>query len=298
MTDYLNPDLIVNFTPTGMIPTKEMVAHVPVSVDEIVEDVNQAVEIGISMVHLHARDERGCPTYREDVYGEMISKIRKEHPELVICVSLSGRDFSEFEKRSAPLRLEGECKPDMGSLTLSSLNFPRTASANSPGMIQQLAAEMNHRGIVPELEVFDLGMMNYAQYLVQKGLLTAPHYVNIILGNIATAQMDLVHAGTLLRDMPSDCLWSFGGIGDAQLAANTIAIAMGGGVRIGLEDNIFWDRQKSKTGTNAMFLNRIHEIAAHFSRALMPASELRKRLALNPGNGVYGRTAKIPAGKS
>ena len=294
-TQNLTPDLIINFTPTGMIPTKEMVEDVPVSVDEIVEDVNRAVEIGISMVHLHARDEKGSPTYREEIYGEMISKIRKDNPELVICVSLSGRDFSEFEKRSAPLRLEGDSKPDMGSLTLSSLNFPRTGSANSPDMIRQLTEEMNRLGIVPELEVFDLGMMNYAQYLVRKGLLTAPHYMNIILGNIATAQMDLLHAGTLLCDMPSDCLWSLGGIGDTQLTANTIAIAMGGGIRIGLEDNIFWDRKKTQTGTNAMFLNRIHEIAAHFSRAVMPPAELRKRLALNPGNGVYGRDSKVPA---
>ncbi|MGI9239727.1 MAG: 3-keto-5-aminohexanoate cleavage protein, partial [Verrucomicrobiales bacterium] len=280
-------------TPTGMIPTKQMLDDVPVSVSEIVEDVCRAAEIGISMVHLHARDDDGRPTYQEKIYGEIISKIRESHPELVICVSLSGRDYSEFEKRAAPLMLEGDSKPDMGSLTLSSLNFPKSGSANSPDIIRQLAEAMNERGIVPELEVFDLGMMNYSHYLIKKGLLTAPHYVNIILGNIATAQMDLIHAGLLLRDMPSDCLWSLGGIGANQLAANTIAIAMGGGVRIGLEDNIYWDPQRTQTATNSMFLNRIQEIAAQFSRAVMPPSELRKKLGLNPGNGSYGRGADV-----
>ena len=247
------------------------------------------------MVHLHARDDEGRPTYQAEIYGEIISRIRKKHPELVLCVSLSGRDYSEFEKRAAPLTLDGDSKPDMGSLTLSSLNFPMSGSANSPDIIRQLAEEMNRRGIVPELEVFDLGMMNYSHYLIKKGLLKAPHYVNIILGNIATAQMDLSHAGMLLRDMPSDCLWSFGGIGGNQLAANTIAIAMGGGVRVGLEDNIFWDPQRKQTATNSMFLERTHEIAAQFSRAVMPPSELRKRLGLSPGNGSYGRGSEASA---
>jgi len=100
-------NLIVNFTPTGMLPTKEMTPHIPVTVPEIVEDVHQATEIGITMVHLHARDEKtGKPTYKAEVYGEIIAGIRKFSNDLVICVSLSGRTFSEFEKRSEPLSLE------------------------------------------------------------------------------------------------------------------------------------------------------------------------------------------------
>jgi uncharacterized protein (DUF849 family) len=115
--------LVINLAPTGMIPTKKMTEFVPVSVNEVVEDVHQAWEIGISMVHLHARDPNtGVPTYKSKIYGEMIEGIRKFSKELVICVSLSGRDFGEFEKRSEPLQLDGDLKPDMGSLTLSSLN--------------------------------------------------------------------------------------------------------------------------------------------------------------------------------
>src|SRR4030043_54047 len=117
-------NLIINFTPTGMIPTKEMTPHVPVSVQEIVEDVHRAVEIGITMVHLHARDERtGEPTYKAEVYEKIIAGIRKFAKDLVICVSLSGRNFNQFEKRAEPLKLERNAKPDMGSLTLSSVNF-------------------------------------------------------------------------------------------------------------------------------------------------------------------------------
>ncbi|HPY52294.1 MAG TPA: 3-keto-5-aminohexanoate cleavage protein, partial [Sedimentisphaerales bacterium] len=124
-------DLIVNFTPTGMIPTKAMTPHVPVSVQEIVEDVHRAVEIGITMVHLHARDEAtGEPTYRAEVYEKIIAAIRSFAGDLIICVSTSGRNFKDLAQRGEVLRLDGNVKPDMGSLTLSSLNFNKVASIN------------------------------------------------------------------------------------------------------------------------------------------------------------------------
>lgn len=136
-------DVIINFTPTGMIPTKEMTPHVPISVSEIVEDVHRATEIGITMVHLHARDEiTGKPTYKAEVYGDIIAGIRSFAPDLIIGVSLSGRGIKEFSHRAEALQLEGNLKPDMGSLTLSSLNFNRMASINEPDIIQKLANEM------------------------------------------------------------------------------------------------------------------------------------------------------------
>ena len=165
-------NLIINFTPTGMIPTKEMTPHVPVTVSEIVEDIHRATEIGITMVHLHAREETtGTSTYKPEVYGRIIEGIRALAPDLVICVSLSGRGIREFEHRSAPLHLDGNTKPDMGSLTLSSLNFNKIESINSPEMIMALAGTMKDKGIVAELEAFDVGMINYAKYLIEKGLL-------------------------------------------------------------------------------------------------------------------------------
>lgn len=110
-------NLIINFTPTGMIPTKDMTPHVPINVNEIVEDVHEAFEIGITMVHLHARDQESSkPTYKAELYGKIIEKIRKFTKELIICVSLSGRDFIEFEKRAEVLQLDGALKPDMGCM--------------------------------------------------------------------------------------------------------------------------------------------------------------------------------------
>jgi 3-keto-5-aminohexanoate cleavage enzyme len=283
-------NVIINFTPTGMIPTKEMTPYVPVTPQEIIEDVHQAVDIGITMVHLHARDEvNGTPAYKAEVYGDIISGIRRFCGSLVICVSLSGRTFSELEKRAHPLSLTGELKPDMGSLTLSSVNFNKEASMNPPDIVQALAREMKRRGVLPELEAFDAGMINYARYLEKKGLLEPPHYFNLILGNIACAQADLLHAGVMLRDLPPDSLWSLGGVGDFQLMINSVAIAAGGGVRVGLEDNIWYDPERTVPARNTDLLRRIHRLAQANERKIMSPAELRRRLNLEDGNGRYGR---------
>src|SRR5512143_2426063 len=107
--------LIINFAPTGMIPTKQMTPFVPISVTEIVEDIHEACEMGISMVHIHARDPiSGKPTYKAEVYAKIIEMVRHHSPELIICTSLSGRDFTDFEQRAEPLELDGNLKPDMG----------------------------------------------------------------------------------------------------------------------------------------------------------------------------------------
>ena len=283
-------DLIINFTPTGMIPTKEMTPHVPITVDEIIEDVRRAVDIGITMVHLHARDAAtGKPSYKSEVYGEIIAGIRSFSKDLIICVSLSGRDIIEFEKRAEPLQLEGDLKPDMGSLTLSSLNFNRVASINSPEMIQMLAKEMKSRGILVELEAFDAGMINYAKYLERKGMLEPPHYFNLLLGNIACAQADLLHVGIMIRDLPENSFWTLAGIGNYQLMMNSVAIVSGGGVRVGLEDNIWFDKARTRLATNSDLLRRIHKLAEASEREVMSPGRLRELLKLQPGNGKYGR---------
>ena len=286
-------NLIINFTPTGMIPTKAMTPHVPVSTSEIIDDVLKASELGITMVHLHAREEdSGEPTYKKEIYAEIIGGIRKHDPELVICVSLSGRNFSELAQRSDPLSLEGPLKPDMGSLTLSSLNFNATASINSPKMIQDLAAKMKEKGIVPELEVFDIGMINYARYLEKKGLITAPFYFNLLFGNIACSQANLLHTGVMLNDLPEGALWSLAGIGNEQLKMNSLAIAFGGGVRVGLEDNIWWDSQRTRLTSNIELLHRIHQLAKVNYRSIMNPSEFREKMQMEPGNGKYGKKIK------
>ncbi len=282
-------DLIINFTPTGMIPTKEVTPFVPILESEIVEDVFKAWELGITMVHIHARNPKTGESSNDiEIYGNIIEGIRSFAPDLVICVSLSGRIFKEFKDRAAPLELEGRLKPDMGSLTLSSLNFNKQASINEPKTIIDLAQRMKELGIMPELEAFDVGMLNYAKYLIKKEIISAPYYFNLIFGNIACAQADLLHAGIMVNDLPGNSIWSFGGIGDFQLMMNNIAIVFNGGVRVGLEDNIYFDAKRTKLAKNIDLIKRIHNIAGVHDRKMMSSKKLRKLLNLKDGNGSYG----------
>jgi uncharacterized protein (DUF849 family) len=272
-----NNKFILNFAPTGMIPTKRMTPHVPISPDEIIRQVLDAASLGVNMVHLHARDPAtGEPTYKKEIYAEIIKGIRKKEKDLILCVSTSGRHFSEFEKRSDCLDLEGELKPDLASLTLSSVNFNKEASVNSPQMIQDLARKMLERGIRPELEVFDLGMINYAGYLIRKELLKPPYYFNLILGNIACAQADMLHLGLMIKELPEGSIWSVGGVGQYQLQMNIMAVAAGGGVRIGLEDNIWYDQERARLATNRDLIERILSIAQAMGRDPFSPQEARR----------------------
>lgn len=281
--------IIINFTPTGMLMTKDDTPHIPISPDEIVADVKKACEIGITSVHLHARDVKtGAPCYQKEIFEEIILRIREFAPELIIAVTTSGRMYSEFEKRTEVLELTGMAQPDMASLTLSSLNFNKSASINDPQMIVRILDKMNTAGIKPELEVFDSGMINYAKYLIKKGMLHPPHYMSIILGNIACAQPTLLQTGVLVNDLPDNTIWSLGAIGNFQLQTNALAVVMGYGVRIGLEDNIWYDSGRTKLATNEDYLRRIHQIIETMNRKVCSSGELRKALNLKPGFGQYG----------
>ncbi|RAI91389.1 uncharacterized protein (DUF849 family) [Algoriphagus yeomjeoni] len=261
---------IINFCPTGMVPTKLETPHIPISPSEIIEQTHEAYEIGITIAHLHARDLNGTPTYRKSVYQEIFEGVRKHCPDLIICGSSSGRNFPELHKRSEVIELQ----PDMCSLTLSSLNFQHQASTNSPDTILGLASKMKEYGVVPELECFDLGMINYGKYLIKKNLIEGPFYWNLLFGNIAGMQASFSHIGAALQDIPSDHFTSLAGLGENQLVVNGASIAMGHGVRVGLEDNIWFDHKGGKLATNKNLLLRVHEIMSLHSKQLFSPKEL------------------------
>ena len=222
----------------------------------------------------------GSPTFSKEVYREIIRNIRKYNKDIILGVSTSGRNFTEFAQRADCLDLDGDCKPDFASLTLSSLNFNKEASINSPQMIQDLAQKMLDQGIKPELEVFDIGMINYAKYLIRKGLLKTPYYFNLILGNIAGAQANLLHLGMMINELPEGSFWSVGGVGDYQLELNSISLASGGGIRIGLEDNIWLDSERTRLASNRELVERAVTIGKALGREPYNPQELRRLLKL------------------
>jgi 3-keto-5-aminohexanoate cleavage enzyme len=272
---------ILNLAPTGIIPTRNMSPHVPITPDEIIKDVLGVAELGVNMVHLHARDpETGQPTFKKEIYGEIIKGIREKDKDIILCVSTSGRYSREFDERSECLELAGDLKPDCASLTLSSLNFNKEASVNTPQMIQDLATRMLRQNIKPALEVFDLGMINYARYLIRKDLLKPPYYFDLILGNIACAQADMLHLGLMIKELPEGSIWSVGGVGDYQFQMNAMGLVAGGGVRVGLEDNLWYDSERTRLATNSDMVERVVSVGRALGMEPMGLKEARGLLGL------------------
>ena len=272
------PKLIINAALTGVIPTKADNPNVPVSVEEIVSDAVRCTDAGASIIHVHARDAEGKPTGDTSVFAEIITGIRRQRPAVIICATTSGRRDGEFDKRSAVLMLEGDARPDMASLTTGSLNFAEGPSINAPEMIEHLARTMQERGIKPELEALELGMVNTAMVLIKKGLITPPYYFNILLGGTTTAAATLSNLCTFVNGLPAQSVWAACGLGRFQLKINTAAILMGGHVRVGLEDNVFHNIERTELATNVGLIERIVRIAREFGRE--PASPLEARTML------------------
>ena len=261
---------IINFTPTGTQTTRSN-SLAPLTPSEIIDSVHEANEIGISIVHLHARDEVTLEnTYKKEVYQKIIEGIKKYCPELLICVSLTGRNFPELSQRSEVLQLY----PDMGSLTMSSLNFPKSASINEPDMILKLIQKMDDYGVNPEIECFDSGMLNYTNYLINKGILKGPHYINVIFGNIYNAQLDLPTLSSIIHNKPKNSFMCIGGIGKEQLDSNVMGLLFADGIRIGLEDNLYY-RDKEKT-TNIDVLKRVHRIIKELDYKVLSPKDFRE----------------------
>jgi len=271
---------IINVCLTGMIPTKLDNAKTPITAVEIANDVKDCAKEGAALFHVHARDNREVPTYKKEVYENIIAKIKEENDDVIICVSTSGRNFNEFEKRSQVLEVDGDLRPDMASLTLGSLNFPQQASVNDPQMLQDLAKKMKDNGIKPELEVFDTGMINYSKYLIKKGILEPPFYYNILLGSLGSAEANPIILSHMIEMLPENSYWAVAGIGNYQLYANCLGLAMGGGVRVGLEDNIYYDRDKKEYASNMNLVERIIRIIKSMGRELATPEYVRDILQL------------------
>ena len=275
--------LIVNLAPTGAVADARKNAAVPIRADAIVADVRTCARLGAAMIHLHVRDEAGRPSCDPERFRYLIERIRAtpEGRELVLCVTTSGRHGQTLEQRAAVLELAGSSKPDMASLTLGSLNFMTGASVNSPDDIRFLAWRMLERGIKPELEVFDLGMIHFAKLLIGEGLIQPPFYFNLLLGNVAGAQVSLGDVAALANNLPAESIWSLAGIGRCQKPAIALGCVMAPGVRIGLEDNLWLDPGKRIPATNPSLVGWLSALARAYGRPLASVAEVRSLLHLN-----------------
>ncbi len=273
--DYRKEKLIITVALTGNVPTKEMNPHTPITVEEIVEDIIKCREIGASVAHIHVRDEEGKPTCDRDKYKEILDELEKRGCDIITQLSTGARGGGNtFEWRGQMLDLNAE----MASLSTGSSNFATQVNANSFELIEKLANKMYENNIKPEVEAFDLGMIDNAKYLVKKGVLKPPLHFNLVMnvrGSVSGTPRNLLH---MVESLPEGSTFTVSGIGASQVPMLTMAILLGGHTRTGLEDTILYD--KGILATNPMLVERVVRIARELGREIATPDEARRILNL------------------
>ncbi len=270
--------LIVTAAITGSRITRKETPYIPITTREIIDSAVEAYDAGASVVHIHVRDPKtGLGTQDFHLFKEVVEGIRKKS-DVLICLTTSGipgRNLS-YEERMVSLEL----MPDMASFDAGSLNMERAGVfINPPDFLTLLANRMVVKGVKPELEIFDFGMIGNCLRLAEKGLLKKPLHFQFVLGvqggAPATANV-LLH---MVDSIPMDATWSAIGIGANHLPIAMMAMILGGHVRVGLEDNIYYSKG-ALAKTNAELVARIVRIANEYGRHIATPDEARKILNL------------------
>jgi 3-keto-5-aminohexanoate cleavage enzyme len=272
--------LIINVALTGIVPTKKENPWLPTTPEEIATDAKKVYDLGASIVHIHARDENGLPSCKKEIYREIIERVREKCDSVLITVSTSGRRSRDLKERMEVLELEGAYKPDMASITLGSLNFMEDYAINAPQAILSLLDAMDSCNIRPEIEIFDTGMANFAKYLHKKGHLKGALYSNLILGSLGTMPATPRNLCHLIDELPVNLVWGVTGVGRFAFGMQSLSIAMGGHVRVGLEDSIYMDEEKMEPATNEKLVLRAVKVAEAVGRDTATPGEVRTLLGL------------------
>ncbi|MCP5463894.1 MAG: 3-keto-5-aminohexanoate cleavage protein [Deltaproteobacteria bacterium] len=271
--------LIITCAITGAEISKKDFPALPVTPAEQAQAAKEAVAAGASIIHLHVRDDQGKPSQALADFKNAVDAIKAAVPDVIMQFSTGGAVGESLQNRLAPLSLQ----PEMASLNMGSMNFGEELFQNLPSDIRAFAAEMQKQSILPELEVYDAGMLEYAAKLVQQNVLQLPVHIQFVLGVPGGMSGELKNLVFLLdraHDLfAADFHWGVAGIGRYQLPMATHAINSGGHVRVGLEDNIYF-RKGEKAKSNAQLVERVVQIANECERKVATVAQTRQLLGL------------------
>lgn len=270
-------DLIITAALTGGITSVETSPHLPITPSEIEQEAYDCWNAGASIVHIHARENDGTPSQRIELYQEIVSRIRKRC-DIIINLTTTGWHQNGQEKdRWKPLA----CKPEMATFTPGSMNRKNGVMLNSPTFVRKLAEKMNEYQIKPEIEIFDFGMINQAVKISKEGLIKNPLHFQFVLGvdgGIPASAKNLLH---LIESIPIGTTWSVASVGKEQLPMNLFGILLGGHIRTGFEDNIYF-KYRELALSNAQLVERLTKYASDLGRKIASPNEARRILRLNP----------------
>ena len=267
--------VIITVATTGAVTPKELNPHIPLTPREIADDVYECWKAGAAIAHLHMRDDKGAGTMDKARFAETVKLIR-ERCDIVINLTTSGALDATEESRMVHI---AELKPPMASFDAGTMNWAHaTVFYNPPLFLEKLGKVMIENQIKPEIEVFDAGMLYNSLYYLKKGVILPPPHYQFVLGaagGTAATVENLVYLKTLL---PAECTWSAFGIGKEHLPILFAAIALGGHIRVGLEDNVYY--AKGQPATNVQFVERAVRIVKEANKRPATPAEARAILGL------------------
>lgn len=269
--------LIIACGVTGSRIQKEDTPFIPITPEEIAASAIEAVRAGASAVHIHVRDAvTHIGTQDKDLYEKVLARIRAE-VDPIICLSTSGVPGKNLEhnKRLIPLEL----KPHMVSFDAGSMNFGNALFLNPPDFLDLLARKARECEVKLELECFHPGMVDTCIQMMEVGLIERPMHFQFVLGVRGGSPATVKSLITMVEMIPQDSTWSVIGIGKAQLTLGIHTLLMGGHVRVGLEDNIYY--RKGELATNERLVKRIVNLSRELGREVATPEEAREILSLS-----------------
>ncbi len=281
MSDLKNKR-VITVAITGSWPTREQNPNLSITPEEIAKDVYECWKAGAAIAHIHVRNDDGTPSTDFNKYKETIERIRA-YKDCDICINITSSGSVGFgdEERIYPLQ---QLLPEMASYDAGTLNWQhRTIFENHPRFLEKLGKALIESNIKPEIEIFDAGMIYNAIYYIKKGILKAPCHFQIVLGcpgGMTSTVENLVFLKNLL---PEGSTWAACGIGAGHMPMLMATIAMGGHIRVGMEDNVMWQKGVLAE-SNAQFVKRAKELLEINGLEAATPEEARQ---------IYGLTRKV-----
>ncbi|CCU77855.1 3-keto-5-aminohexanoate cleavage enzyme [Halanaerobium saccharolyticum subsp. saccharolyticum DSM 6643] len=266
--------LIITAALTGAEVTKEIQPNLPITAEEIAVEAEKAYEAGAAIVHVHAREDNGSPTQDIEYYKSIKEEIGKRCP-VIFQPSTGGATWHTAEERLQPVDL----KPEMATLSTGTCNFGDDVFMNSKEYIVKFAKKMKENRVKPEIEVFEPGMIANAEYLIKNDLVSTPLHFDFVLGVPGAMPASAKNLVFMVGSIPAGSTWTVAGIGRHETPLAMMGIAMGGHVRVGFEDNIYYKKGEIAK-SNAQLVERVARMANELGREVATPDEAREILNL------------------
>ncbi len=267
--------VIITAALVGAEVTREQQPALPLRPEEIITAAVECYEAGAALIHIHVRDAAGNATQDAQLFRQVVEGIRAQC-DVITQVSTGGAVGMNAAERLQSIA----CQPDMATLTTGTVNFGEGVFMNDRSLVETFARHLQQAGIVPEIEIFDMGMLDEALRLRSMGLITDPIQFDFVLGVPGAISADPAHLMHMLHSLPVGSTWSVAGMGRQQLTLGVIALALGGNVRVGFEDNIYY-RKGQLAASNAALVARIVRIAKEMERPIATPAQARNILQLD-----------------